>query len=104
MLPTSRPAHRRRDEGSSEPSGGSYELPCELLSTNRAGSRLPIAAVCLAGEGPGRRADLVLLDANPLDGLGVLRHPRAVIAHGRVLARAALDAMEAGLIAAGAAQ
>jgi hypothetical protein len=28
---------------------------------------------------PGRRADLVLLDANPLDGLGILRRPRAVI-------------------------
>lgn len=50
---------------------------------------------------PGRRADLVLLDSNPLDGLATLRHPRAVIAGGTVLDRAALDEMEAGLRAAG---
>lgn len=49
----------------------------------------------------GHRADLVLLDANPLDGLETLRHPRAVIVGGRVLDRAALDAMEARLLAAG---
>ncbi len=49
----------------------------------------------------GRRADLVLLDANPLDGLATLREPRAVIAHGRVLDRAALDALAEDLIAAG---
>ncbi|SFI31626.1 amidohydrolase family protein [Jannaschia pohangensis] len=47
---------------------------------------------------PGRRADLVLLDANPLDGLATLRHPRAVIAGGRVLNRAALDRLEATLL------
>lgn len=50
---------------------------------------------------PGRRADLVLLDDNPLDGLATLRRPRAVIAGGTVLDRAALDEMEAGLRAAG---
>jgi hypothetical protein len=50
---------------------------------------------------PGRRADLVLLDANPLEGLGTLRHPRAVIVGGRVLDRAALDALEADLRAGG---
>jgi hypothetical protein len=49
----------------------------------------------------GQRADLVLLDANPLDGLETLRHPRVVIAGGRVLDRATLDAMEARLLAAG---
>jgi N-acyl-D-aspartate/D-glutamate deacylase len=49
----------------------------------------------------GRRADLVLLDANPLDGLQTLRQPRAVIVRGTVLDRAALDAMEADLIDAG---
>ena len=49
----------------------------------------------------GRRADLVLLDRNPLDGLETLRRPRAVIAGGRVLDRDALDRMEAELIAAG---
>lgn len=49
----------------------------------------------------GRRADLVLLDANPLDGLATLRRPRAVIVGGQVLDRAALDAMEARLRVAG---
>ncbi|MEQ8403137.1 MAG: amidohydrolase family protein [Nitratireductor sp.] len=47
----------------------------------------------------GGRADLLLLDANPLDSLATLRKPRTVIAGGRVLDRAALDAMEAELIA-----
>jgi hypothetical protein len=50
---------------------------------------------------PGRRADLVLLDANPLDGLDTLRRPRAVIAGGRMFDREALDAFEAQLLSAG---
>jgi hypothetical protein len=50
---------------------------------------------------PGRWADLVLLDANPLEGLETLRLPRAVIVGGRLLARAPLDALEAGLRAGG---
>jgi Amidohydrolase family len=50
---------------------------------------------------PGRRADLVLLDANPLESLAPLRRPRAVIAGGRLLDREALDALEAGLLAEG---
>ncbi len=50
---------------------------------------------------PGRRADLVLLDANPLEGLATLRRPQAVIAGGRLLDRAALDAFEATLLARG---
>lgn len=49
----------------------------------------------------GRRADLVLLDANPLVTLATLRRPRAVIAGGRVLDRARLDALAAELLAAG---
>lgn len=47
---------------------------------------------------PGRRADLVLLDANPLEGLATLRNPQMVIAGGRVLDRAALDGLEAMLL------
>jgi imidazolonepropionase-like amidohydrolase len=47
---------------------------------------------------PRRRADLVLLDANPLEDLATLRRPRAVIVGGRVLDREALDAMEAQLL------
>lgn len=49
----------------------------------------------------GRRADLVLLDANPFDGLATLRRPRAVIAGGRLLDRAELDAMEQRLLGQG---
>jgi len=49
----------------------------------------------------GRRADLVLLDANPLEDLATLRHPLAVIAGGRVLDRQALDAMELLLLERG---
>lgn len=50
---------------------------------------------------PGRRADLVLLDANPLEDLATLRRPRAVIVAGRVLDRQALDDMEAQLLERG---
>lgn len=49
----------------------------------------------------GRRADLVVLDANPLDGLDTLRRPRAVIAGGRLFDRDALDDFEAQLREAG---
>lgn len=50
---------------------------------------------------PERRADLVLLDENPLEGLRTLQTPRAVIVGGTVLDRAALDAMADDLLAAG---
>lgn len=50
---------------------------------------------------PGRRADLVLLDANPLEGLETLRRPHMVIAGGRVLDRAALDGLESTLLERG---
>jgi imidazolonepropionase-like amidohydrolase len=46
----------------------------------------------------GRRADLVILAGNPLEGLATLRAPVAVIAHGRVFDRAALAAIMAGLV------
>jgi len=49
----------------------------------------------------GRRADLVLLDANPLEDLATLRRPRAVIAGGQVLDRQALDDMETLLLERG---
>ena len=41
----------------------------------------------------GRRADLVLLDANPLDAIGNTRRIRAVVLNGRLLDRAELDAL-----------
>ena len=40
---------------------------------------------------PGRIADLVLLDANPLTDIGATRRIQAVIQGGRVFDRAALD-------------
>lgn len=50
---------------------------------------------------PGRRADLVLLEANPLEDLATLRRPRAVVVGGELLDRARLDEMEAALPANG---
>lgn len=46
----------------------------------------------------GRRADVVLLDANPLEELATLRRPRAVISAGKVLDRNELEAMESRLL------
>jgi hypothetical protein len=46
---------------------------------------------------PGRFADLVLLDANPLDDIGNTRRIHAVVMNGRVFARASLDSMLAGV-------
>jgi hypothetical protein len=48
-----------------------------------------------------RRADMVLLDANPLEDLATLSRPRAVIIGGHVLDRRALDDMEAMLLERG---
>jgi hypothetical protein len=45
----------------------------------------------------GRRADLVILDGNPLDSLATLRRPNAVIAKGHVINRSNLDKMLADL-------
>lgn len=42
---------------------------------------------------PGKVADLVLLDANPLDDIRNVRRIRAVIVNGRLIERAALDRM-----------
>lgn len=49
---------------------------------------------------PGRYADLVLLDANPLENIGNSRRIRAVVQGGRVYDRAALDSMLARIEAA----
>jgi imidazolonepropionase-like amidohydrolase len=45
----------------------------------------------LGTVGPGRSADLVLLDANPLEDIGNVRRINAVIGAGRFLDRSALD-------------
>lgn len=47
----------------------------------------------LGAVAPGRVADLVLLDANPLDDIRNTRRIRAVVQRGRWLDRAALDAL-----------
>jgi hypothetical protein len=47
---------------------------------------------------PGRRADLVLLTADPLEGLLTLREPQMVIVGGHVLDREALDTLETRLL------
>ena len=50
---------------------------------------------------PGRRADLVLVDQNPLHDLETLRRPRAVIVGGKWLDRDALDVLESELLERG---
>lgn len=52
----------------------------------------------------GKRADLVLLDGNPLADLTVLRRPAGVMVAGRWLERARLDALLDGVAAAAARQ
>lgn len=42
---------------------------------------------------PGKQADLVLLEANPLDDIRNTQKIRAVVVRGRYLDRAALDAL-----------
>jgi len=49
---------------------------------------------------PGQRADLVLLDANPLADIGNVRRIRAVVASGRLLDRVELDRLLAQVKAA----
>ena len=50
---------------------------------------------------PGRRADLVLLNGDPLADLAMLSRPRAVIVGGGVLDRLDLDEIDARLAARG---
>jgi len=53
---------------------------------------------------PGKIADLLLLDANPLDNIGNIRQIRAVILRGKLFDRPALDAMLARVRAFAAAR
>jgi imidazolonepropionase-like amidohydrolase len=62
----------------------------------QAATRNPARAFNLTDQGtiePGMRADLVLLDANPLENIDNTRKIRMVVARGRVLNRIDLDAM-----------
>jgi imidazolonepropionase-like amidohydrolase len=52
----------------------------------------------------GKRADLVLLDANPLDDIRDTRRIAAVVRNGRYLPRAELDKMMAAIAAHNAAK
>jgi len=47
---------------------------------------------------PGARADIVLVDSNPFEGLDALRRPRGVMARGRWYDRSALDALLASAV------
>lgn len=66
-------------------------------------TRLPAQWLGTSGDRgtiePGKRADLVLLDANPLDDIGNTRRIRAVIVGGRLLERDELDRRLATLAA-----
>lgn len=68
--------------------------PMEALqaATLRAAQSLGLAAQ-LGTIAPGKQADLVLLEANPLDEIQNTKKIRAVVVRGRYLDRAALDAL-----------
>jgi imidazolonepropionase-like amidohydrolase len=67
------------------------------LQALQSATLIPARVMRLAGETgtvqAGMRADLVLLDADPLADIGNTRRIRAVVANGRLLDRAALDAL-----------
>ena len=82
------------------------------LTAQQSGGLTPQQALLTATVNPGRflgrrdlagrvairqRADLVLLDANPLEDIGATQRIHAVIANGRSYDRPALDAMLAAL-------
>jgi imidazolonepropionase-like amidohydrolase len=72
--------------------------PLEALqSATLAPARFMGMADSLGSVQAGKVADLVLLDADPLADIGNTRRIRAVIANGRLLDRAALDALLAGV-------
>ena len=66
------------------------------MAALQAATRNPARALGLADQGTiegGMRADLVLLDANPLENIDNAQKIRMVVARGRVLNRSDLDAM-----------
>jgi imidazolonepropionase-like amidohydrolase len=72
--------------------------PLEALRTATLNpARFLGATDSLGTVGPGKLADLVLLDADPLTDIRHTQRIRAVVANGRYLDRAALDALLAGV-------
>ena len=68
--------------------------PAEALAAATVGPARFFGEEDLAGSvAVGKRADLVLLEANPLDDIRNTRRIRAVVAAGRLYDRAALDAL-----------
>ena len=70
------------------------------MAALQAATRNPARAFKLADQGTiekGMRADLVLLDANPLDQIENIRKIRTVVAAGRVFDRQELDAILADI-------
>jgi imidazolonepropionase-like amidohydrolase len=66
------------------------------MAALEAATRNPARAFNLTDQGtiePGMRADLVLLDANPLENIDNTRKIGMVVSRGRVLNRNDLDAM-----------
>ena len=57
---------------------------------------VPADTPALGIVAPGRRADLLLLDGNPLLNAAVLAHPSGVMVRGRWLPRPVLDSLERG--------
>jgi imidazolonepropionase-like amidohydrolase len=72
--------------------------PADALRTATLNPALYFGEEATAGTvTAGKRADLVLLDADPLAAIGNVRKIAGVIAHGRWLPRAELDKMLAGV-------
>jgi imidazolonepropionase-like amidohydrolase len=66
------------------------------MAALEAATRNPARAFNLTDQGtiePGMRADLVLLDADPLENIDNARKIQMVVTRGRVLNRSDLDAM-----------
>ena len=76
--------------------------PLEALQTATLNPALALGATDSLGTiAPGKLADLVLLDANPLADIYNIQKIRAVVANGRYFDRAALDGLLADLAAQG---
>ena len=71
--------------------------PMEALATATSNPAKFLGKDDMGAIAPGRVADLVLLDRNPLENIGNTRTVRAVVADGRYYDRAHLDQLLAGV-------